>query len=66
MIKIFDLKNNPEDIKEVLTQRDADKLIEHTFLLDCERVPGAWIKKYGHRFKNLLNFKSHHFNQRIK
>lgn len=42
MTKILDATNNPEDRKEIDTQRDADKMLEMIIFWDMcpNRMPG--------------------------
>ena len=65
--KILDTRTDTEAQKEIETQREVDGLLMMVTLLDgCDNKPDSWIKKYGKKFKHLMDFKSHHFNQRLK
>ena len=60
---IRDIKNDEEAKKERDTEDDAHNMTGLFMLMttDASHVPGAWIKKWGRRFKNMANFKSRHF-----
>lgn len=45
--------------------KEASDMIMKVFLFDAPRKVGAWIEKHGKHFP-LKEFKSEHFNHRIK
>jgi hypothetical protein len=57
----------PEGKLELAIQEEADKLLWRAMILDAVRIPGAWIKKHGHKFRYLDKMRDTHFkNIRIK
>ena len=65
-MEIKDTRIDKEAKKDRDAQEEAEDILMFQVVTDAPNVPGAWIKKYGSRFKHLKDLKAKHFNHRIK
>ena len=61
---MIDSEENDKVIQKRKDLEEAEKMIYYLAVWDAPKVPGAWIKKYGHQF-NLKNFTSETFNHQL-
>lgn len=65
-MKTLNCKDSITDKAEAERYKQAKELIETNFFFSCENKPGEFIKRFSKKFPRLSEFKSHHFNHRIK
>jgi len=62
---IINARRNEKGQVELDIRSEAQQFLDLAFIYPCfdvENKPGAWVKKFGHRFPNMKDFKAKHFN----